>query len=542
MKRTFRYFRIVAIAIILFIGTNAFAQTGIEDIRYNFTGNKSRFVVDLTGKSEYTVTEDWLDRIIVIEFPGVTLKDAENYSPEKWKNYIVEDARLDTESGNLKLILKTHKDFAIRYSTIPKGSRYVFDVYPRLEQVGPDVLLKRAHIYENRREYDKAIKLFSDLIELNPAKEDEYRFNLGMTYKLNGQGDEALDQWKQVKSESLFFEQSGNLIARLEKQVDNTKKTADASPVETESENKSTNIENQVDSAAELQQQKLTDEPEGNAPVQQVKHASIVPVTPNEVTQKQNPKPERIDVQEILKESGSENVILYSLYGVLGLVSIIVFFLFRKLIREYRKPKKNKAKVTGTTVRPAIAKRKTAAAPQDHAQEVRAFAKKLSAMYAKTEAAVPKKEPAAKSKPKRTVETVQDHTRKIEEIFSADREKVPFDSEAERLIKKFRDNDVTASNTPDKFRIVKELAEKNWEPWEIARELSIGIEEVKMAIRHSKPAETLNNQEVRFDKIYQMNDLNIPESEIADRLRIDLEQVRLALKLRGADSTVLQTV
>ncbi len=57
-----------------------------------------------------------------------------------------------------------------------------------------------------------------------------------------------------------------------------------------------------------------------------------------------------------------------------------------------------------------------------------------------------------------------------------------YDSETVNLTKKFRSHNVLQKSSGDKYDAVSDLSGQNLEPWEIAKELSMGVEEVNMAL------------------------------------------------------------
>ncbi|MFC1557634.1 hypothetical protein ACFL5L_06590, partial [candidate division KSB1 bacterium] len=241
--------------------------------------------------------------------------------------------------------------------------------------------------------------------------------------------------------------------------------------------------------------------------------------------------------EDILKSTGSESFILYVLYGILFILSVVVFMLLRKLITAYRTPKKMRKKSINPLhpdkahVRKAIKENKVLE-QERKLQEIRSFAGKLSEIYARTDANGVKTETAPISRKQAHVPRMSEHTKRIEEIFAEKRDSMPFDSEAVRLIRQYKNNNVESKSSPDKYEVVRQLAAQNWEIWEIARELSMGTEEVKMAMSQGELTEDTLDDEFKYEKIYQLSAANLSHEEIAKKLRLDEEQVRLALKLK----------
>jgi len=529
---------LTAIVLSAFTG-GAASQSKLEDIRYNFTGEKTRIVFDLAAPAAFMITEDWLDNAILIDLPHVAASDLSRYSTEKWRNYIIKEAGLNRSGKGIRLKLKTRTDFRIKFLSLTKGNRLVFDIYPLLESPGPETLLRRARTYENRRKYEKAVVLYRRLLSQN--HDDETAYHLGLSLKMADSPGEARTVLRSIPEESPYYGRSCTLLKELEaadRESDQHHTDSDEKPDNPES---ITGNDTPVLNSAALQ---LPDaETDGDATREaQDDTYSINGVPPadessGEGSTRANMLP---GLQDLLKKTGTEHYVLYVLYGAIGILLLIVSLLTRRIIRMYRPSRSRKSRNARNRFpdNPPVHllhKKRTSGGKQKQMQEIRNFAQKLSELYKKTEAAAPKQKPAAS----RVTETEEEHNRLIEQLFT-DADPMPFDSESINLIKKFNDSDAESGSLIDKYEAVRQLAEKNWEVWEIARELSIGAEEVKMLLARDVRSERENSGKALYNDIYRLSDAHLSPAEIAGKLHIGEEEVRLALKWRKRDDTVVQ--
>jgi len=546
MKELLKYLTISVLLLLLTIMVigDAVGQTKLEDVRYNFMGNKARFVFDLSENTAYTVTEDWLDNSLVIDIPNAVPENLERYKTGKWKNYIVEKSQLLRTHSGIRLHIKTRNDFKVKYVTLTKGNRLVFDVYPMLDKPDEKTLQRRALTYENRGHFEKASVIYRQLLEIDPEN-DEYHRGLDLALSMNGSNDVSEDVQQVVEASLQVATSNANTNGSSEPgQLDVAEQVENTNGAVYKPDNDNTDsVENDLDEIAKLAETLAEDDVNN----QQVTHnpaavAAVISEPGDEDNQDQD-SGVFMSVEEILKNSGSDKVILYSLYGVLLVLSVVVFMLIRKLIKEYRVPeKKRKTNGRAGVKQQAVRKRpvsKPAMNSEKQMQEIRSFARKLSDLYAKTETGENGARQSPRPERKKQPDVVQEHTRKIEQIFSEERESMPVDSEALRLIRQYRDKNVESRNTPDKYEVVKQLAAQNWEAWEIARELSMGIEEVKMVMSRDELTNDDHLDKTQYNNVYRLAELNVPPADIAGRLQLDEEQVRLALKLRNRDTSVV---
>ncbi|MCP4723687.1 MAG: hypothetical protein GY863_01560, partial [bacterium] len=250
-------------------------------------------------------------------------------------------------------------------------------------------------------------------------------------------------------------------------------------------------------------------------------------------------------ISNILKKSGVENYILAGLYVILALLITVVIYMGKRIFTMNRKSRK-KTKVKAGKKRksrktiPGMAKGKRAVrdplVDKTKLAEIQSFAKKLSKAYTKTDLETKKK--AVKPIPARSnmKEMQEEHNVRIENVFEREGDLLNVDSEAVNLIKKFKNGNTPSSG--DKYEAIKQLAQQGWEVWEIARELGVGSEEIKIALEMGDSQQGAFGEEELYSKIYSLADLKLTASAIAERLRIGEEEVKLALKMRKTEEDV----
>ncbi len=533
MKELFKYLLIsvLYVLIIAMVAVDVIAQPELEEIRYNFSGEKTRFVFDLTSPAEYTITEDWLDNRVVIFLEGVNHKDIGRFQTGKWKNYIIENCSLSRTSGGLELNIETKHDYKVKYSSLTNGHRLVFDVYPRLDKPDLDTLIKRAQVYKKRGNSEKAAVLFKSVYEQDPENavfDNGVKTLFGLvrpasnTINDKGTAEETESLVKSIKEDKVIpIKAPDNLDEAI----------SPAAEIKSDEDDQTEIIENEkpIISGPEIKDQVKTENPVNDLVVNKGQDPTEDPEVNKEPSV-------LVDVEELIKESGVQNVVLYSLYGILFVLLTIVLLLIKRLIKAYRKPKKKSRRISHILpdkliARKPVSKRNPANAKKQE-EDIRSFARRLTELYSKTETTAVKTEQRKQEFAPTENNQILEHTKKIEEVFASERGLMPDDFEALRLIRQYKENNINSVKSPDKYLVVRQLAAQNWEAWEIARELSLGIEEVKMAMTQGGTAEQIKDSDDKHDKIYLLNDMHFSTHEIASRLQMDEEQVRLALKLR----------
>ena len=171
-----------------------------------------------------------------------------------------------------------------------------------------------------------------------------------------------------------------------------------------------------------------------------------------------------------------------------------------------------------------------------HIQDVRQFARKLAHLYSQTDDGVHKQRNEHKRHAPKSAESEQ--SQKIESVMSNFGES-GYDSETVNLTKKFRSHNVLQKSSGDKYDAVSDLSGQNLEPWEIAKELSMGVEEVNMVLAFGQKHEKYKGANIFFDRVSGTFDSAGGQgnhSEIAEKLNVGEEEVKLALKLRKGRS------
>ncbi|MFC1555901.1 tetratricopeptide repeat protein [candidate division KSB1 bacterium] len=551
MKEIGKYCVISLLYVSLFVmllADVAVGQANIEDVRHRFTGEKFRIVFDLDDNTVYTVAPDWLNKSVTVDLPNVGHSSLDRFGAENWNNFIIGNADLKSTGKGVRLTMKTRNDFTLKYEMLSDGNRLYFDVYPLFGELDQKTLLIRAIEYESRGEHDSAAKMYRSAHDNDP-NDTEVTFKLGNILALSGD-PEAEDLLKAIPKKSKYFAQSRELLKSFSEPVKPVQNKAATSVAADKAEEKSKD-NTLIDLTSNNQ---LNGDMNGVQDEKKPEIKKIISDNQSADDQKEQIKEQIKNAQSImnfeqfLKESGAEKMIIYMLYGILFVLAFVVYYLTRKLIRTYKAPKKKKK---GSRIDPEAngrlpvrrhTSRKAGFVPEQQINEVRNFAKKLTEIYNRTEVEKPavhtKKQTRAQPVVKKTGQKIENHTKRIEEVFNENAGSAPFDSEALRLIRRYKENNVESQKTPDNYDVVRQLAAQGWEVWEIARELSMGTEEVKMALRSEDILPSDDAEENIYAEIFRLADLDLSTFDIAKRLKLDEEQIRLALKMRKDDIVI----
>jgi len=555
MKELFKYTIIMIMGLLLIAVTlnDSFGQAKILTANYIFTGEKTRFELTLSKPVKYTLVEDWENKTITLVLPGATYSNAAEYKIGQVHNYFISGVQFTLSDLGTALQISSKQDFRTNVILKDQGRRLLLDVFPQLTTLNSAILLQRGIAYESRGEYEKAVLQYKQAVTADPG-------NTQIKNKLTA----VLNKIDKRESGDGFFSHTSNTSAY---QSENNAQSADAktvsqyNPAEKDSSNHSVKVVPLPIRKVNQLEQSLIDS---------------LPVTAPDSDEKTQPQTNITDVislseakdrdgiqstinpaksagrffgfQDLLKKSNTEPYVLWSLYVVTALLVFIAVLLLRKIIRLRKTVRRNKSvEKKWTYPGPGIKKQGNNGKKSDNQrklEEMKSFARKLSALYAKTNSggvypSANDRAPIERSK-RTKFKPVEEHSRKIEEAFTQDdllwndNKRNHIESEAVNLTKKFRDQNVKS----DKYDAVRQLAEQNWEIWEIARELSMGTEEVKMALRSSHTQEQNNHQRELYERIYQLADIGLKPAVIALRLHIGEEEVKLALKLREATQAV----
>lgn len=536
---------------------DAVGQVRVEGMRDSFTGDKTRFVIDFSGRPGYSVEQDWLNNRIVVSMNGVEYSERHKSKIEDCRNYIVNNVKVDDNGFNPRILINTSGEFKVKYGFLSEGSRLYVDVFRNFDKIDLKTMLERATVYENRKDFTHAAAQLEQALTLNPTS-DAIKYSIGSNLLKSGEPLKAVSRLKEIRSDSQYFTAAQDLIKPYTT-VNTTKKDmlAEKQPVEQ-------NDNGKIDSEIYLQEHSEPsadkesrinngNEENGTTAVKekqlsQVEEKKKTVQAPRSVPtdEQKNESIKSTGISNVLKKSGVANYILAGLYVVLAMLITTVVYVGKKIFslnRPGRKKTKAKARKTGRSKKtlPVSAKsRKTVRDPlvdKTRMAEIQTFAKKLTKAYAKTDSAVKKKAVVpipAKSKMK---EYGEEHNVRIENVFEREDNLLNVDSEAVSLIKKFKDGNSPSSG--DKYEAIKQLATQGWEVWEIARELGVGSEEIKIALEMGDSQQGVFGEEELYAKIYSLADLKLTASAIAERLRIGEEEVKLALKMRKTEDEVI---
>ncbi len=251
-----------------------------------------------------------------------------------------------------------------------------------------------------------------------------------------------------------------------------------------------------------------------------------------------------IGFQALLRKSGTEIAVLAGLYTIVGALALVVIMLARKLMKMHIKT--NKKSIAGKKSRKLNKSNPHSESKDDqkivsnkHIQDVRQFARKLAHLYSQTDDGIHKQKGEFKRRAPQPAES--EHSQKIESVMS-NFGKSGYDSETVNLTKKFRSHNILQKSSGDKYDAVRDLSGQNWESWEIATVLSMGVEEVNMVLGLAKNTSSTREQNTFFDRISDTFDSAGGQgnhSEIAEKLNVGEEEVKLALKLQKGRSKAI---
>lgn len=539
MKELSKYLLVMVLELLLagLMIADVFAQDSIKNVRYKFTGEKSRFQIDLSHKTTYDVVEDWEDRTISLLFPEINVPGGGKYDLDGAHDYIVKSAEVREIEGKTQLIINTNTDFETKIFTGLDERVLFLDVYLNKTVQNATVLLMRGRSYDERGEFRKASLQYQKALNSDPNNsEAEYRLSL-----LDEKSYQITDV-SSNKSELAGLAHdftSGSLNGTDEPEVRTTTISDEGamSNIErSESQTEEHTAQGPQSDGSEIDQADLSGDI--NRPFDDLNNGNPV-----------SEPDDMIGFQELLQKSGTETNVLAGLYSIAGILAFIVIVLIQRLIKLYRASKKHnhvqesKSRVRSRSDDPfkaSTGNRIKVSNKQFH--DAKLFARKLTKIYSQTDRIkqqLPDRSGAGASR-----NTTQEHTRKIETAFNTI-DNSDYESETVNLTKTFRSHNYLQKSTGDKYDAARDLAGKNWETWEIAKELSMGVEEVKMALSHSKkskdswPAE--NNILNKITGAIDQSGPNLNIVEIAEKLNVGEEEVKLALKMRnGQQAAVVQ--
>ncbi|MCP4728096.1 MAG: tetratricopeptide repeat protein, partial [bacterium] len=204
---------LVMILLTASIIVDAVGQVKAERIINSFTGEKTRFVIHLTGKPHYTVTPDWLDNTISVSLSGVDHSDIDKDEIEKCKNYIVKSAKLSGNSNGLNFLIRTNGEFKVKYDFLTDRNRLYLDVYRNFEQVDLKTMLARASAYEDRGDHTNASVQYEQALSLNPGS-DKIKYSIALNQMKSGDTGKAIDRLGEIGPESGYYSSAQDLIGQ----------------------------------------------------------------------------------------------------------------------------------------------------------------------------------------------------------------------------------------------------------------------------------------------------------------------------------------
>jgi len=489
--------------------------SNLKNIRTSFNGIKTRIVLEFDINPAFEIIEDWIDHCIEIKLSGTSVSLFKKSSQIPIRNHVVD--RIEINEANETFILAkifTKKNFTLEKLEFQNPSRLVFDVYMLTKDNTPYFYYNRGAIYELRGDEEKAVDQFKKALDVSPSFE-KANYRLGTIFYAREDYDTAEKYLNRIRSGSY----ENKLAQQLLEAISNQALTADFKQEQSihESDYESPeNSQESIDSDLERINKKLE------------KLAEIIS------DESAHEKKDNILMQKI---PGKSEVKFYDLKSKLknplNLLYIICFslftiiiVLFRRFIKILKTPQKKHKQVIqkATAIRKTIKKREKTNVSSPSAE----FAKNLNAFYSRTNI------------------NTDNYNKKVNKPNTlAIKEESKFLSsepgEAVKLIKTFKRENTSAGLSKETLSAIYELSDKNWYPWEIAKELNIGTEEVKMALNLKQKKTDVVGSSIR-GRVNELYHSNLKARDIARELSIGEEEVKLSLKLLGKEEKEFETV
>lgn len=539
-KELGKYLVIMAICILL-VGMLVIDIIGQElspGIRHYFTGEKSRFEIDISSTNSYSIIEDWEDKVISVMLHGLSFNNDSYGEKGNLKGYLIDKSELQYSDGNTRLLITTKKDFKINAFMWNNNRQLILDVYFAIGKPDFKELMYRGLEYEKRQEYSKALLQYQSAQDLRPQDNNVRTKIIHVVDYLANADTRSIPVANEIDRNNVQ-DNDGSNVAGIDGSVQlfiNSQNGDDNSSDDLIAESPTNNLsgDSETENSGPIVQPIVTENREeqitanipaaGSQSISQIELPDDIPADNGMM----------IGFQELLRKTGTEVYVLIVMYSIVAALALVVALLARKLFKlhkfsnKQKQPKPNFLSSLNLSKNRRTTRNKKIVSDK-HVKEVRKFAKHLSDLYSQSEPEAMRNNTFDSERKSKRV--IQDHTRKIESVMKHI-DKTSYDSESISLTKKYRDNDIRQNSTTDKYEAVRQLSDQNWEIWEIARELSMGTEEVKMALGMGEPkAKNIGNNN-KYGQIYRLSDKSISPSQIASALHIGEEEVRLALKLR----------
>jgi len=510
-------FLLKCIILLSFLASPAFAADDskpvLTDIRTSFTGIKTTIVFEFKSKPDYEIEEDWLEQSIEVRFSDINSAGYGKNRNIPVGNHIVERIEITRQEENsARATIVTNKDFILEKFELDNPFRIVLEVSMIHHEITPYFYYNRGAIYEIRGKRDKAIQQMEKALEIKPDFEKAH-FRLGTIYYEQGDYKNAEKHLKKVKEGTYESSMAFQILEEIynDRKGDETVAMVPENIPSGESDvSKPKQVGNDLDRVeakiSRLAQLVLNENKEEKPKVE------IIP---------KSKKVKRIDFSFITNP-------LNVLYIICFILFITVVVLFKRLLKTFKMSSEVKKKTIRRTKTHKPVKEKSF---EKTVYPSAGFSKKLDEFYSKTD--VFQKQITHK-KDKKDIRDIP--------LARAEPKFVSYEpGEAVNLIKKFKGSDSSIGINREVLSAIYELSEKNWYPWEIAKELNLGTEEVKMALnlKHQKIEEKQASLKEQIQKLYYNNE---DIKNIAKKLSIGEEEVNLSVKMINENREVYNYV
>ncbi len=169
MRELGKYILIMVLELLLvgLMVADIFAGDEINDIRYKFTGEKSRFQITTEQVSSFEIFEDWEDRTITVVIPGSENLRDRDFDLSHAHDYIIKNAFSTYTGDGYTLTIKTNSDFKTNVIANSDKRLILIDVYLNKDIPNTATLFERSKAYEKRGLNRKALNQLQKAREID---------------------------------------------------------------------------------------------------------------------------------------------------------------------------------------------------------------------------------------------------------------------------------------------------------------------------------------------------------------------------------------
>ena len=472
-----------------------YGQTSITDIRWGFHATYIKIVFEFDAPVKYDFTKAQKNKF---RFFGCKA-GSETDKNIKINNLLVKDISLNQIGKDLIADINLQDTFKSKEPYILKNPyRVVYEVLYEREEVNNHSLGLE---YEKKGDYQQALTYYRKAVRENPGDHASY-FRAGILRFKIGDLDKALINFKQIPDNSEHKKAADEYIDIIQDQLTGANKV-------------NAETEKTEEDKPELEKTAVEDKSEDTPKLTQPQKEEKSFLDLNDKTKDKDTKSQFSSLVDV------SNFYLYIFISFAALFLLLIIILIRKYFSLKKEQKTYQEAIIKETPE---AKRKES---EENERKRIDFTKKLIEVYQATEKSkigFEESNIAAKKTPQPANHEYTDWNKKIDNILKEENETI-------KLTKMFQDKGDNRISG-DKYEAVYELLDKNWEVKDIARELNLGIEEVKLALNMRSRNKVSNIVNRSYDDIYRLADLKVSPQEIARRLDIGHDEVNLALELR----------